>query len=174
MKLLAALGLITSSVLISSCGNTPVNSNLANDSLSKQIQNYSACQKIDALINAYDNDFEKIKLNLLDSKISLIWKAKYNLVGNDCKIWSWGGGAQGLTYSCSATAPNKDVAQQYYEDAKNKASECLDDSWAMVESPSKDNEGLKVDFDNTAKDIRISTHMVPTGGWSRSGWNVYY
>ena len=172
MKLLATLGLVTSSVLISSCGNTAANSNLTNDSISDKTQNYSVCEKIDALVNAYENDFEKIKLKPINSKISQLWKAKYHLVGNNCEIWSWG--TKATTYSCSVTAPNKIVAQRYFENAKSEAIACIDDSWKMTESPSNNNKGFKLEFDNSTKGMRIAAHMVPTGGWSKSGWSVYY
>jgi hypothetical protein len=172
MKLLAILVLITSSVLLSSCGSTTANSNLANDSIQQEIANYTVCEKIDALVKAYDNDFEKIKLTAVNTPISQLWKAKYHLVGNDCQIWSWGN--QVTTYSCSVAAPSKAVAQQYFENAKNEALACIDDSWKMTESPSNNNKGLKVTFDNPEKGMSISAQMVPTGGWLKSGWSVYY
>lgn len=172
MKILTTLGLVTSSVLLSSCGNTTANSNLADDGISEKVQNYTTCEKIDALVNAYDNDFEEVKLKPINSKISQLWKAKYHLVGNDCQIWSWGNKA--TTYSCHTTAPSKIIAKQYFESAKNEALKCVDDSWIMTESPSNNNKGLKVEFDNQIKGMRIATHMVPTGGWSKSVWSVTY
>ena len=43
---------------------------MANDSISTEIKHYTACEKIDVLVKAYDNDFEQVKLKPINSKIS--------------------------------------------------------------------------------------------------------
>ena len=83
----------------------------------------NACYKINALINEYDNDFNKIKLAVIDTRISQIWKAKYHLVGDNCQVWAWGKNRH--IYSCSNTAPNKEIADYYFQNAKNTAKCCL-------------------------------------------------
>lgn len=80
MKLPAILGLITSATLISSCLNTTTESNLANETTNQDVQSYTACEKINALITAYDNDFQEIKQKVVSTPISQSWSAKYHLI----------------------------------------------------------------------------------------------
>lgn len=172
MKTPAILGLILSAALTSSCVNTTVKSNPNNETTNQDAQSYTACEKINALVTAYDNDFKKIKLKVVSTPISQRWTAKYNLVGNDCHIISWGN--QVTTYSCKLEVPNEDVAQQYFDVAKNETKACIGDSWKMTESLINNEEGLRVAFDNADKGMSISAQMVPTGGLLKSSWSVYY
>lgn len=172
IKLPAILGLITSATLISSCVNTTVKSNPANETANQDAQTYTACEKINALVTAYSNDFQEIKLKVASTPISQRWTAKYNLVGKDCHIVSWGN--QVTTYSCRLEVPSEDVAQEYFDIAKSETTACIGDSWKVTESPSNNEEGLRVAFDNPEKGMSISAQMVPAKGLFKTGWSVHY
>jgi len=172
MKLPAIWGLITSATLISGCLSTTTESNLADESINQQVQRYTACEKIEALVTSYGNDFREIKLKEISTRISQSWSAKYHLVGNDCHIISWGN--QVATYSCKLEVPDEVVAQQYFDIAKSETAACIDDSWKMTESPSNNKKGLRVAFDNADKGISISAQMIPTEGLLKQSWSVYY
>lgn len=172
MKIPAILGLILSAALTSSCVNTTVKSNPNNETTNQDAQSYTACEKINALVTAYDNDFKEIKQKVVSTPISQSWSAKYHLVGNDCHIASWGN--QITTYSCKLEVPDEEVAQQYFDIAKSETAACVGDSWKMTESLSNNEEGLRVAFDNADKGMSISAQMIPTEGLLKSGWSVYY
>lgn len=172
MKISIILTVVLAGVLVSSCKSIPTQARMAEDATKQEIQSYTTCEKIDALVSAYTNDFDGIKLKAISTPISQLWKAKYHLVGNDCQIWSWGN--QVTTYSCSVTAPNKVVAQHYFDSAKTEALTCIGNEWKMTEAPSNNNKGLKVTFENAEKGMSISAQMIPNEGLFKSGWGVYY
>jgi len=132
----------------------------------------NACPKISALITAYDNNFEQVKISKIKANSSSNWKAKYNLIGENCTIWSWGGTQ--TTYACSISANNKQTAENYYADAKKITQQCLDNSWTMTEVPRKHDNGLKTTFTTPNKVASISAHLVPTGSIFNEKWTLYY
>ena len=130
------------------------------------------CDKIDALINEYENSFERIKLKTINNRISKIWQAKYHLVGNSCQVWAWG--SDSTTYACNVTAPDRETAQIYFDKAKEVTRGCLSDSWTMKEQARNNDDGIKVAFTTAKNDITLATHMVPTAGLFKSEWTVYF
>ena len=166
MKLFTKTSLVFCSALLASCATVEEFTDYGAKPVSRP------CEKLDALIKEYDNNFDPIKQQQVSSRFSNIWTAKYNLVGNDCQVWSWGNDS--TTYACSTSAPNKEVAETYYQNAGKTARQCLDASWTMKESARARDEGMKTEFTQTDGKITISTHMVPTGGLFKSEWTVYY
>jgi hypothetical protein len=131
----------------------------------------NACYKIEALINEYENDFNKIKSSMINTRTSRIWKAKYNLVGDNCQIWAWGKNRH--TYSCSNTAPNEEIADYYFQNAKKTAESCLGKDWTVKEN-ARNNKGYKVEFKKKNSDLMLAAHMLPTAHLFKSEWTVYY
>lgn len=132
----------------------------------------NACTKVKALVSEYENDFDKIKASVISTRTSQIWKAKYHLVGDNCQVWAWGNDRH--TYSCSNTAPNKEVAEYYFQNAKNTAESCLGTNWTAKESVRKKDNGYKVEFKNQNSDLVLAAHMVPTANLFKSEWTIYY
>ncbi|MGB0937839.1 MAG: hypothetical protein ACPGTQ_10300 [Colwellia sp.] len=132
----------------------------------------NACQKIDLLIKASHNDFDGMKLSEVKSKSTRIWKAKYDLVGDNCQIWTLG--SNELTYSCRLDTDNETLAQQYYSNAKKTTSHCLDQSWKMVEEDRVHDEGKKAIFTKESESTNVSTHIVPSRAAFKDMWTVYY
>ena len=158
-------------ILLTSCSsNTQKTSKKQEPTLLPKVT--KPCDKINALINEYDNDFNKIKLKMMTTKYSRIWKAKYHLVGDNCQVWAWFGNKH--TYSCSNTVPNKEIAEYYFQNAKNTAKSCLGTEWVIKESARKNDEGYTVEFKKEDSDLMLAAHMVPTASLFKSGWTVYY
>ncbi|MBU2894038.1 hypothetical protein KO495_12020 [Colwellia sp. D2M02] len=130
------------------------------------------CQKITMLANAYKTNFETLKQSEVKSRASNIWQAKYHLVGNNCKIWSFG--ANNATYSCNTIEVEQQSAQKYYQNAKETIQQCLGDDWRLTESKRNHDDGLKAEYVNEINDLTISTHLVPSTGVFKSKWSVYY
>ena len=171
MKSTQLILLVSTSILITSCSNQ--NSYSADNSPSKKLPKITnPCTKVNALISEYDNDFNTLKLKKINTRISQIWKAKYHLVGDSCQIWSWGGDKH--TYSCSNTAPNKEIADYYFQNAKNTAKGCLGTEWTIKESTRKNDNGYKIEFNNKSSDLMLAAHAVPTASLFKSEWTIYY
>ena len=132
------------------------------------------CEKIDALISEYSNNFDRIKEDNIHIKnsISKVWRAKYHLVGDSCQVWARG--AESNTYACSLIAPDEATAMTYFSRTKETTQKCLDSSWDMVEADRKNNRGKKITFSQAGSALTISTHTVPTAGLFKSEWTVYY
>ncbi|WP_371373339.1 hypothetical protein [Thalassotalea aquiviva] len=128
------------------------------------------CQKINALINEYQNNFTRLKQSQLETRASQIWKAKYHLVGDACQIWAWG---TEHTYSCSVSAPNKEVVDYYFNNAKITTTQCLGTKWQAVEAPRNDG-GYKIEFTSPTSDVMLAAHAVPTASLFKSEWTIYY
>lgn len=160
------LSLISPPLLLSAC----VNQNTIAQNKLAPVTN--PCQKISMLINAYDDGFEQIKMTKVKARISNTWKAKYNIVGENCHIWTWGGSQ--TTYACNITANDKDTAENYYANAQKTIQQCLGDSWLMTEEPRKTDEGRKSTFTTPDKQISLSTHIIPVDSILNKKWTIYY
>lgn len=163
---------VLSTVLLSSCSVQDHNKEKDYLKAANPSPVVEPCEKLDALISEYDNNFDRIKLDVINNRISKIWQAKYHLVGNSCQVWAWGN--KSTTYACNATAPDEETARAYYTKAKDITRGCLADAWSMQEQPRNKNEGMKVEFTNKDNDITVASHMVPTAGLFKSEWTVYY
>ena len=160
------LSALISSVLVAGCANQ---NTLAEQKLSPVT---NPCQKIDLLTKAYETNFEQLKETKVKARASNIWQAKYHLIGDSCKIWSFSDNRS--TYSCNTVEVEQEAARNYYQAAKNTLQQCLGDDWQLQESKRRHDEGLKAEYTTSAKDIAISTHLVPSTGVFKSKWSVYY
>lgn len=166
MNNLIKLSLIFSPLILSAC----VNQNTIAQNKLTTVTN--PCQKISMLINAYADGFEQVKMTKINARISNTWKAKYNIIGENCHIWTWGNSQ--TTYACNITANDKETAENYYNNAKQTIQQCLGDDWLMTEEPRKSDEGRKSTFTTTNKQVSLSTHIVPLDSLFNDKWNIYY
>jgi hypothetical protein len=166
MNNLIKLSLTFSPLLLSAC----VNQNTIAQNKLTPVTN--PCQKISMLIKAYDDDFEQVKMTKIKARISSTWKAKYNIIGENCHIWTWGS-AQ-TTYACNITANDKDTAENYYANAQQTIQQCLGDDWSMTELPRKADNGRKSTFTAPEKEVSLSTHIVPSDSIINGQWTIYY
>lgn len=160
------ISLIISSALLSAC----VNQNTVAQKKLAPVTN--PCAKISLLIKAYDDGFEQIKTTKVKARASNTWKAKYNIVGDNCHIWTLGNAK--ATYSCNITANNKVAAETYYKNAQQTIQQCLGDEWQMTEQPRKTDNGQKSTFSSPNSKVSLSTHIVPLDTLFSENWTIYY
>ncbi|WP_019025827.1 hypothetical protein [Colwellia piezophila] len=162
--------LILSSVFLASCvnQNTKISANI--------MPTTNPCTKLELLKSAYYDDFAQLKEVNIGGRVSNMWKAKYQLFGENCQVFSWGGKQH--TYSCSLVAPNEETARNYYQNAKKITQQCLGDEWKLEESERKHDDGMKTTFTNhdakRSEKVTFSTHLVPTSGLFSTTWKIYY
>lgn len=170
MNTVSKYTLILSSLLLASCvnQNTKIAANI--------MPTTNPCTKLDLLKKAYHNDFKQLKEVNVSGRVSNAWKAKYQLFGKNCQVFTWGG--DNHAYSCSLVAPDEETAKKYYQGAKTVTQECLGEAWELEESSRIHDEGTKASFTNyTAQPSEIvtfSTHLVPTSGLFSTTWTIFY
>ncbi|TYK66367.1 hypothetical protein [Colwellia echini] len=170
MKIPLKTLVITSSLLLASCvnQNTKISNNL--------MPTTNACAKLELIKNDYYTNFSSLKSEEIVGRMSNMWKAKYQLFGENCQIFSWGGAQH--TYSCNVIAPDEEAAKKYYENAKKVTQQCLGDEWKFEESNRARDNGLKATFTNvdaSPKDlVTFSTQLIPSPGLFSTTWTLYY
>lgn len=158
--------LIFSPLILSACANQ---NTIAQKKL---IPVTNPCPKITMLINAHKNGFEQIKTTKIKARISNTWKVKYNIIGDNCHVWTWGNSE--ATYACNITANNKETAESYYDNAKQTIQQCLGDDWQMTEEPRKTDNGRKSTFTTPNKQVSLSAHIIPVDSMFTDKWNIFY
>jgi len=166
MNNLTKLSLTLSSILLTAC----VNQNTITQNKLTPVTN--PCAKISLLIKAYDNGFEQIKMTKVQTRATNTWKAKHNIIGESCHIWTVG--SSQATYSCNITANNKETAEEYYQQAQQTIQQCLGDTWQMSEQQRKADSGRKSTFISINEQVSLSTHIVPRDGLFSTEWTIYY
>jgi len=170
MKSYTKYTLILSSILLASCVNQ--NTKIAENIMPTT----NVCTKLDLLKSAYYTDFESLKEIKTSGRASNIWRAKYQLFGENCQVFSWGGKQH--TYSCRLVAPDEETAQKYYRNAKEITQECLGEEWALEESNRAHDDGMKASFANHGakpnEKVTFSTHLVPSSGFFSTTWTIFY
>jgi len=170
MKTSIKLTVILSSIFLVSCvnQNTKIAANI--------MPTTNPCIKLDLLKKAYYDDFKQLKEIKVGGRVSNIWRAKYQLFGENCQVFSWGGKQH--TYSCRLVAPNEETAQNYYQSAKKVTQQCLGNDWQLEESNRNHDDGMKASFTNhdakPSEKVTFSTHLVPTSGLFSTTWTIFY
>lgn len=164
-----ALIVITNLLLVSCVNqNTKISDNI--------MPTTNACAKLNLLKSAYHDDFNQIKEIKMGARVSNIWRAKYQLFGENCQVFSWGGNAH--NYSCSLVAPDEETAENYYQSAKRVTQQCLGEEWLLNESKRKHDDGMKAVFlndkANPEQQVSFSTHLVATEGLFSTKWSIFY
>ena len=163
------LTIILFSILLTSCVNQ-------NKKIAENIMpTTNPCTKLSLLKNAYKDNFEQLKEVKLGARTSNVWRAKYQLFGENCQVFSWGDKQH--TYSCRLIAPDETSAEHYYQNAKKITQQCLGNDWKSKENKRSHDDGIKTTFsnqhDNNEK-VTFSTHLVPTSGLFSTTWTIYY
>lgn len=132
----------------------------------------SDCEKIEALVAAHQNGFEKIRFSKQTTNKMDIWRSRYHLVGDRCQIWHWGPG--NTDYVCSLISPDEQIARERFETAKAITRQCLDTSWELIESSRKIGTGNKAVYAQDGNNTVVATHVVETRGLFNTEWATYY
>lgn len=170
MKTYIKTSVIIASLLLASCvnQNTIISENL--------MPTTNACAKLSLLEKAYHNDFKDLKEIKVKGRVSNMWRAKYQLFGENCQVFTWGGDQH--NYSCRLVAPDEESARTYYQNAKTITQECLGETWNLEESKRARDDGMKTTFTKRVtseeEKVTFSTHLVSTPGVFSSTWTIYY
>ncbi|NMR25577.1 hypothetical protein HH219_08570 [Pseudoalteromonas sp. NEC-BIFX-2020_015] len=123
------------------------------------IDNLTPCEKINGLLNAYDNRFEELKGTRVNTKYMETWTAKYDLVGEDCQITAVD--AQTITYRCQGDFKEQTTAVALHQKAVDFTRECLvQKNWLEKQKESADS--LRTTFVLDDKTPVISIHTAKT------------
>lgn len=128
------------------------------------------CDGIDKLVAAHEDGFKSMRGRRNATKLMDIWQTDFHLVGNSCEIWGWGSGK--VNYMCSKTLPNKEVATERYDAAKQIVEACLPD-WTLQESPRKLGEGMKALYQKDGQLPGVAIHVVATKALFKTEWSAY-
>lgn len=124
--MLKKLSLASALILLTACSTT------TDKQIATTVSNLSPCEKVKALVSAYDAKFESIKGTKVNTKYGSVWQAKHHLVGETCAINELSSGK--VAYKCSETYDNKQLSDDVFGEAKSLIKSCLGDSWNATET----------------------------------------
>lgn len=127
----------------------------------------SPCDKIDTLLGAYSSHFDAIKGPVLSQRYLDIWAAKVDAVGRGCQIWKSG---QHSTYMCTRNAPNRAVADEWYDKASAVMQQCLPD-WQQQSADNSERGIEGTVWTSATRKPTVGLQLVATGG---NHWVLYY
>lgn len=169
MKSTIPLSILFISIFLTSCVNQ-------NKKIAANIMpTTNACTKLSLLKDAYYDDFQSVKEIKMGARSSNVWRAKHQLFGENCQVFSWGGDQH--TYSCRLTGLDEETAKHYYRNAKDTTQQCLGVTWQLTENKRVNDEGIKARFDdasNPDEKVSFSTHLIPSSGIFSTSWSLYY
>ncbi len=119
-----------------------------------QVDSLSPCEKIDALLGAYDNRFAGLKLARTQSKFIDSWQARYNLIGDSCQISALN--ETTYSYSCQQTYKEKDAALAVHQQAVDFTRQCLGEGW--YEQQKESETSLRTTFVLDENKPSVSVH----------------
>lgn len=140
--------------------------------VTESIAKLSNCEKVLALVDEHPNQFSKLRINSKNTGAITIWDARHHLVGNNCQVWGWGKGK--TDYMCSKTAPNKAIAEDYFNTAKQLTQSCIGNSWTLTERARKVGTGIKAVFSRPDSPTVVAVHAVETKGLFKDEWTAYF
>ncbi len=129
------------------------------------------CEKIDRLVSSYHQGFEPVRGRNTSDRFMMIWDAKVNAAGDNCEVWQTGAGK--TSYVCTRIAPNKDVAEQWYDSDISNINTCMSD-WVREDLPRQDGPGRRTVWSQPGKNPQVSAHVFPTRGVFKEHWTLYY
>lgn len=104
----------------------------ANPVIQQQIDDLTACQKVEGLLQSYPSQFNALKMAKVRNKFMDVWQAKYHLVGDECQISQV---TTGSNYQCQKVYTQATEAVSSYQQAVSIIASCLDmKQWHKTES----------------------------------------
>ncbi|MCG7569234.1 hypothetical protein MHM89_04765 [Pseudoalteromonas sp. CNC9-20] len=136
-------------VVISGCTSPQQKENQA------YVDQLSPCDKIEALVGAYDNQFEGLKLGRIQSKYMDSWQSRYNLIGESCQISALND--KTMNYHCQESYKDKTQALSIHNKAVEFTRQCLGENW--FEKQKESGNSLRTTFvlDESAPVVSIHT-----------------
>ncbi|MEM0515800.1 hypothetical protein WCN91_10320 [Pseudoalteromonas sp. YIC-827] len=118
------------------------------------VDNLSSCDKIQALMSAYDNQFDGLKMARTQSKFIDSWQSRYHLVGESCQISALH--ERTYAYSCQQTYADKDAALAIHQKASDFTRQCLGEGW--YEQQKESENSLRTTFVKDDETPSVSIH----------------
>jgi len=147
------IALIAATIALSGCVNT------LSSEHETQIDNMSACDKIQGLLTSFDNEFAPLKKNRVKNRYMDVWQASYNLVGENCQISKSNNNS--INYMCQQSFSQQDQAIAIYSQATDFTKTCLkDDNW-KIKTANK-NGSVRTTFYLNDKMPTLSIHSGKT------------
>ncbi|MGB3620032.1 MAG: hypothetical protein WBA20_01655 [Ketobacter sp.] len=140
--------------------------------IDKQVSALDTCEKIDALVAGHPKGFPNLRTAQTTSKYMDVWKARYHLVGDSCQVWGWGNGK--FSYVCSLTEPNKAVAMEHFDQAKEVTQQCLGESWSLKQGKRDQGEGTKAEYSVSGRNTVVTIVAASSPTLFATEWKTYY
>lgn len=128
------------------------------------------CPALRKLVQGYADGFKALR-GEREGPRSVVWQARFDAIGRGCEIWT---GGEAAHYVCIRSAPNKAVADEYYEKARSTLRDCLGTAWRERELPRRQGAGTKAVFSNPDEKATIVVHEIRNEGLLRDQWTIYY
>lgn len=130
------------------------------------------CQSLTEIFNKSLNGFRSIREDPRYHNKVTHWQTRYHLLDNNCDIWQW---SDKYSYICSKAVPDKQMADNLYNEASKVISYCLNRShvpWQQKQV-ALDDQGIESRYSIDGL-MRGSLRKVSTGGLFRDSWTVYF
>lgn len=163
---LAQVACVAGAMLLGAC------TTVEEQAMDSQVSDLTPCEKLQALITGHGKGFPVLRTTKSTTRYMDIWRARYHLVGDSCQVWGWG--EDKFSYVCTLTEPNKDVAMEHFNLAKERASTCLGASWKVEEGPRKEGEGVRARFTKQGSSTAVSVLAVASPTLFKTEWRTYY
>lgn len=85
------------------------------------------CATLQNIVADYPTGFADYRGSSSNFNSVTIYRAKEQLIKGHCEIWAWGNGDS--AYTCTVSAPDKEVAETMHARAASELSECLGPNW---------------------------------------------
>ena len=130
------------------------------------------CHSLTEIFNKSLNGFRSIREDPRYHNKVTHWKTRYHLIDGSCDIWQW---SDKYSYICSKSVPDKQMAENLYNDASRVISYCLNKNHIPWEQKQAvlDNQSIESRYSIEGL-MRGSLRKVNTGGLFRDSWTVYF
>ena len=156
--------------LLAGCSSAPVNDPIPTKAEEVDIERQ--CDSLTEIFNKSLNGFRSIREDPRYHNKVTHWQTRYHLIGSSCDIWQW---SDKYSYICSRSVPDREMADNLYNDASRVISHCLDRNpipWEQRQAV-LDNQGTETRYSIDGL-LRGSLRKVNTGGLFRDSWTVYF
>lgn len=135
---------------------------------SAYVDNLTPCEKIQGLVNSFENQFEPLKATRVQTKFGDVWTPKYHLMGNTCQII--GMNDNKIAYKCAQQFDQEEQSRNAYTHAVTQTAQCLGNEWEAVKS--QQNSSQRTTFKSDNHRSVISIQSAQTNAKFRKTWQT--
>jgi hypothetical protein len=151
-------------ISISGCGAT------LTPEESAYVDSLTPCEKIQGLVDSFDNGFAPLKATRVQNNFSDIWTPKYHLLGNSCQIIGFN--ANRMAYKCAEQYDDETQSRESFDWAVEKVTSCLGSQWQASET--LQNDSKRITFKHTNHTAQISIQSGRTLAKYRKTWQTSF